>query len=131
MLDVNSIMAKTEAKCRGRVCLRKLSWTGYVCKHAVFRLTDQFSFQFLCCRRQTSFFKSIIISWPKIEKQRVRMTYDTCVWAGVTPTIEYSTILTIKTSLKMALVSDEICTYYAVFAKKPETNILLISKSNG
>lgn len=31
----------------------------------------------------------------------------------------------------MALVSDEICTYYAVFAKKPETNILLISKSNG
>lgn len=59
------------------------------------------------------------------------MTYDTCVWAGVTPTIEYSTILTIKTSLKMALVSDEICTYYAVFAKKTETNILLISKSNG
>lgn len=59
------------------------------------------------------------------------MTYDTCVWAGVTPTIEYSTILTIKTSLKMALVSDEICTYYAVFAKKPETNILLNSKSNG
>lgn len=31
----------------------------------------------------------------------------------------------------MALVSDEICTYYAVFAKKPETNILLNSKSNG
>lgn len=59
------------------------------------------------------------------------MTYDTCVWAGVTPTIEYRTFFTIKTSLKMALVSDEICTYYAVFAKKPETNILLISKSNG
>lgn len=56
MLDVNLIMAKTEAKCRGRVCLRKLSWTGYVCKHALFRLTDQFSFQFLCCGRQTSFF---------------------------------------------------------------------------
>lgn len=34
MLDVNSIMAKTEAKCRGRVCLRKLSWTGYVCKQS-------------------------------------------------------------------------------------------------
>lgn len=31
----------------------------------------------------------------------------------------------------MALVSDEIYTYYAVFAKKPETNILLNSKSNG
>lgn len=31
----------------------------------------------------------------------------------------------------MALVSDEICTYYAVFAKKPETNTLLNSKSNG
>lgn len=93
MLDVNLIMAKTEAKCRGRVCLRKLSWTGYVCKHALFRLTDQFTFLFLCCGRQTSLFKSIIISWPKIEKQRVSLTYDTCVWTGVTPT---RTILTIN-----------------------------------
>lgn len=97
MLDVNLIMAKTEAKCRGRVCLRKLSWTGYVCKHALFRLTDQFTFLFLCCGRQTFLFKSIIISWLKIEKQRVSLTYDTCVWTGVTPT---RTILTIKTSLK-------------------------------